>query len=273
MVDDNATNRKVLMGQLLQCGVDPVSAGCAGEALMLMRQAAAAGRPFDAALLDYQMPDCDGAELGRIILNDDTLDCTRLVLLTSSGQRGEGQLFADIGFAGYLLKPVAQRDLTECLKLALASEADTWRRHAQPIITRHALRVQRSHFLEKYLPGTFPDTPAAQEPPVDWESLLDSFGGDTAFARKLVELFVANGNKLMASIPEALRRGDYEAVRAAAEEIKGATANMHAVAANSVAALCEAAAGSQDVGQASALAEKLKDEMQRTIAYLQFKLA
>jgi CheY-like chemotaxis protein/HPt (histidine-containing phosphotransfer) domain-containing protein len=273
MVDDNATNRKVLMGQLLQCGVDPVSAGCAGEALMLMRQAAAAGRPFDAALLDYQMPDCDGAELGRIILNDDTLDCTRLVLLTSSGQRGEGQLFADIGFAGYLLKPVAQRDLTECLKLALASGADTWRRHAQPIITRHALRVQRSHFLEKYLPGTFPDTSAAQEPPVDWESLLDSFGGDTAFARKLVELFVANGNKLMASIPEALRRGDYEAVRAAAEEIKGATANMRAVAANSVAALCEAAAGSQDVGQASALAEKLKDEMQRTIAYLQFKLA
>jgi PAS domain S-box-containing protein len=389
MVDDNATNRKVLMGQLLQCGVDPVSAGSASEALMLMRQAAAAGRPFDAALLDHQMPDCDGAELGRLLVNDDTLDCTRLILLTSSGQRGEGQLFADIGFAGYLLKPVAQRDLTECLMLALASEADTWRTHAQPIITRHALRAQRSHFrnrillaednivnqkvavrlleklnyrvtvvedgaaavahwksgtfdlilmdcqmpgmdgyeatreirrlegghhhipivaltahamkgadakcieagmddyltkpidsdkldacLEKYLPGTYPEADgAAQEPPVDWESLLDSFGGDTAFARKLVELFVSNGNELMASIPEALRRGDYEAVRAAAEELKGTTANMRALAANSVAALCEAAAGSQDVGKASALAEKLKDEMQRTIAYLQFKLA
>ena len=274
MVDDNATNRKVLMGQLLQCGVDPVSAGCAGEALMLMRQAAAAGRPFDAALLDDRMPDCDGGELGRIILNDDTLDSTRLILLTSSGQRGEGHLFADIGFAGYLLKPVTQRDLTECLMLALACEADTWRTHAQPLITRHALRAQRPHFLDKYLPGTFPDAGGtAQEPPVDWESLLDSFGGDTAFARKLVELFVLNGNELMASIPEALRRGDYEAVRVVAQEIKGATANMRAVAANSVAALFEAAAGSQDVGKASALAEKLKDEMQRTIAYLQFKLA
>jgi two-component system sensor histidine kinase/response regulator len=389
MVDDNATNRKVLMGQLLQCGVDPVSAGSAGEALMLMRQAAAAGRPFDAALLDHQMPDCDGAELGRIISNDDTLDSTRLILLTSSGQRGEGQLFADIGFAGYLMKPVAQRDLTECLMLALASGADTWRTHAQPIITGHALRTQRSHFrnrillaednivnqkvavrlleklnyrvtvvedgaaavahwksgtfdlilmdcqmpemdgyeatreirrleggthhipivaltahaikgseakcinagmddcltkpidserldacLEKYLPGTFPDAAGtSQEPPVDWESLLDSFGGDTAFARKLVELFVSNGNELLAAIPEALRRGDYEAVRAAAEELKGATANMRARAANSVAALCEAAAGSRDVSKASALAEKLKNEMQRTIAYLQFKLA
>jgi CheY-like chemotaxis protein len=143
MVDDNATNRKVLMGQLLLSGVDPVSAGSAGEALMLMRHAAIAGRPFDAVLFDQQMPDCDGAELGRIIFNDETLDSTRLILLTSSGQRGEGQLFADLGFAGYLLKPVAQRDLTDCLMLALATEADTWRAHNQPMITRHALRALR----------------------------------------------------------------------------------------------------------------------------------
>ncbi|MDB6103176.1 MAG: domain S-box, partial [Gammaproteobacteria bacterium] len=142
LVDDNATNRKVLMGQLLLSGVDPVSAGSADEALMLMRHAAAVGRPFDAALLDQQMPDCDGAELGRIVFNDETLDSTRLILLTSSGQRGEGQLFADIGFTGYLLKPVAQRDLADCLLLALAAEADTWRTRAQPMITRHALRAR-----------------------------------------------------------------------------------------------------------------------------------
>jgi two-component system sensor histidine kinase/response regulator len=45
VVDDNATNRKVLMGQLLLCGVEPVSASSADEALALMRQAGAAGRP------------------------------------------------------------------------------------------------------------------------------------------------------------------------------------------------------------------------------------
>jgi PAS domain S-box-containing protein len=143
LVDDNATNRKVLMGQLLQCGVDPVSAGSAGEALMLIRHAAAVGRPFDAALLDQRMPDSDGAELGRIIMSDATLDSTRLILLTSSGQRGDGQVFADLGFAGYLVKPVSQRDLTDCLMLALGSAADTWRSRDLPIITRHALRAQR----------------------------------------------------------------------------------------------------------------------------------
>jgi CheY-like chemotaxis protein len=97
------------------------------------------------------MPDCGGAELGRSIIHDETLESTRLILLTSSGQRGEGQQFADIGFAGYLLKPVAQRDLTECLMLALASDSDTWRTRAQPIITRHALRAQRARTQNRIL--------------------------------------------------------------------------------------------------------------------------
>ena len=140
------------MGQLLLCGVEPMSASSADEALALIRQARAAGRGFDAALLDHLMPDCDGAELGRIVIADQTLKSTRLILLTSSGQRGDGQLFADIGFAAYLLKPVAQRDLTACLMLALANTADSW--HMQEparSITRHALRAQRSQTRNRIL--------------------------------------------------------------------------------------------------------------------------
>jgi two-component system, sensor histidine kinase and response regulator len=143
VVDDNATNRKVLMGQLLLGGVEPMSASSADEALTLIRQARAAGRPFDAALLDHLMPDCDGAQLGRMIIQDVTINSMRLILLTS-GQRGDGQLFSDIGFAAYLLKPVAQRDLTECLMLVLANTADSWHMRSQPMITRHALRAQRA---------------------------------------------------------------------------------------------------------------------------------
>jgi two-component system sensor histidine kinase/response regulator len=143
VVDDNATNRKVLMGQLLLCGVEPMSASSADEALALLRQARAAGRTFDVALLDHQMPDCDGAELGRIVIADETLRQTRLVLLTSSGQRGDSHLFADIGFAGYLLKPVGQLDLTDCLMLILGNTAEVWHLKSQPIVTRHALRARR----------------------------------------------------------------------------------------------------------------------------------
>ncbi len=151
VVDDNATNRKVLMGQLLLCGVEPMSASSADEALALLRQSRAAGRTFDAALLDHQMPYCDGAELGRIIIADETLRQTRLVLLTSSGQRGDSHLFADIGFAGYLLKPVALLDLTDCLMLILGNTAESWHLKNQPIVTRHALRAQRHRSPKRVL--------------------------------------------------------------------------------------------------------------------------
>ena len=143
IVDDNATNRKVLMGQLSLCGMDAVCAGSADEALSLMRHAAAAGRAFEVALLDHQMPGCDGATLGKTILGEHTLRGARLVLLTSSGQRGDGRLFSELGFAGYLLKPVTHRDLTDCLTMVLGTQAEGWRTSTQPIVTRHALRSQR----------------------------------------------------------------------------------------------------------------------------------
>jgi PAS domain S-box-containing protein len=143
IVDDNMTNRKVLMGQLSLCGMEAVCASSADEALSLMRHAAAAGKPFEVALLDHQMPGCDGATLGKTIVGESALGGTRLILLTSSGQRGDGRMFAELGFAGYLLKPVTQRDLTDCLMMVLGTQAEDWRMSTQPIVTRHALRSQR----------------------------------------------------------------------------------------------------------------------------------
>ncbi|HVF16429.1 MAG TPA: response regulator [Steroidobacteraceae bacterium] len=144
IVDDNATNRKVLMGQLAMCRMDAVCASSADEALTLMRQAAYAGKPFEVAVLDHQMPGCDGAKLGKMILSEAGLQSTRLILLTSSGQRGDGKVFADLGFAGYLLKPVTQRDLTDSMMLVLGTKAEAWHSHTQRIVTRHALRSQRA---------------------------------------------------------------------------------------------------------------------------------
>jgi two-component system, sensor histidine kinase and response regulator len=143
IVDDNMTNRKVLMGQLSLCGMEAVCASSAEEALSLMRIAATAGRPFEVALLDHQMPGCDGATLGKTILAEPALRSARLILLTSSGQRGDGRMFSELGFAGYLLKPVTHRDLTDCLMMVLGTQAEGWRMATQPIVTRHALRSQR----------------------------------------------------------------------------------------------------------------------------------
>ncbi len=143
VVDDNATNRKVLAAQLRRLGIDAVCASSAAEALMMLTQANASDSPFEVALLDHQMPDCDGEELGRRINAEPALSTTRLVLLTSSGQRGDSDHFARLGFAGYLPKPVAQRDLADCLALTLATQATAWHTQTQPIVTNSQLQTHR----------------------------------------------------------------------------------------------------------------------------------
>jgi two-component system sensor histidine kinase/response regulator len=144
VIDDNLTSRKVLTGQLKLCGAEAVAVHSPSEALALLRQAAREERPFEAALVDHPMSECSGAEFGRVVVADEELRATRLILLTSSGQRGDGQLFADIGFAGYLPKPVAQRDLTDCLMKVFGVDASEWIERSQPMITRHALRAERT---------------------------------------------------------------------------------------------------------------------------------
>jgi PAS domain S-box-containing protein len=143
-VDDNSTNLKILMGQLRYCGMDAEFARSALAALDRMREAERAGRPFDVALLDHDMPDINGAELGRRIIADPTLHATRLVMLTSSGQTSDGRKFAELGFAGYLLKPVGQRDLTDCLLLVLGIDAEEWHSRSQPIVTHHEILMHRA---------------------------------------------------------------------------------------------------------------------------------
>jgi two-component system, sensor histidine kinase and response regulator len=137
VVDDNATNCKVLEGQLHRCTMQALHVKSAADALALMREEQRNGRPFDIALIDQEMPGCDGAELGRRINADPLLKSTRLVLLTSSRQQSEGQRFAELGFAGNLLKPVAQRDLASCLKLVLSDKAEHWHTRTQAVVTQH----------------------------------------------------------------------------------------------------------------------------------------
>jgi PAS domain S-box-containing protein len=143
-VDDNATNLKILTTQLALIGTDVTSARSANEALALMKQACEEQRPFEVGLLDHDMPGCDGAELGRRINSDPQLNVTRLVLLTSAGQHGDGSRFAKIGFAGYLIKPVSQGDLLDCLMVVLGASTEHWHAQTHPIVTQHQLQSLRA---------------------------------------------------------------------------------------------------------------------------------
>jgi len=136
LVDDNETNRRVLSSQMRHAGYEVDTAPSATEALALLRRPKA---DFDFVVLDYQMPDMDGAMLGEQIMNAKDIPATRLVLLTSLDRSGDMQRFADIGFSAYLTKPVRTRELLECLEKALERDAQDWYMRSQPIITRGTL--------------------------------------------------------------------------------------------------------------------------------------
>jgi CheY-like chemotaxis protein/HPt (histidine-containing phosphotransfer) domain-containing protein len=137
LVDDSATNRQVLANQLKHAGYEVETASTAMRALTILRDPGP--RPFDAVVLDFQMPDMDGAMLGEQIVKAHDIPPTRLMLLTSLDRSGDMQRFAQIGFSAYLTKPVRTRELLACLNRALSHDAQDWHMHSQPIITRGML--------------------------------------------------------------------------------------------------------------------------------------
>jgi two-component system sensor histidine kinase/response regulator len=115
IVDDNATNRKILSHQLGSWGMTYDEADSGVRALELLRSRPPGERPYDLAILDLMMPGMDGFELARTIKSDPSISEVVLVLLTSFGQRGDGATSREAGVSAYLTKPVRHSQLFECL--------------------------------------------------------------------------------------------------------------------------------------------------------------
>src|SRR5947199_181883 len=141
VVDDNETNRRILRDMLGAEGVAVHEAHRADAGLAALRRAATAGTPFDLAILDAQMPDRDGFELATAIRADAQLARTRLLILTSAGQRGDGERCRQLGIQAYLTKPIARADLIEAVGTVLAGTASA--PGAADLVTRHSIAESR----------------------------------------------------------------------------------------------------------------------------------
>jgi len=126
VVDDNATNQRILEEMLTNWGMKPTVVDGGRAALVEMKRAAVSGEPFPLALLDAMMPEMDGFDLAEQIKQHPELAGATIMMLSSAGQRGDAARCRELGIAAYLTKPIKQSDLLDAILTVLhTSSAET----------------------------------------------------------------------------------------------------------------------------------------------------
>ncbi len=115
VVDDNATNRRVLQAVLAAWRMKSVAVDCGAAALAELEQAAGRGERFDLVLLDVQMPLMDGFMLADRIRKNRAYDGLKMIILSSAGRRDDAGRCFELGIGAYLSKPVKQSKLMDAI--------------------------------------------------------------------------------------------------------------------------------------------------------------
>lgn len=142
VVDDNATNRRILADILASWGMRPTVVESGHAAIDALQRAREDGQAFPLALIDFQMPDLDGFELAERIQATPELGTPLIMMLSSAGQRGDAARCKELGVASYLTKPVRRGVLLEAVLEILAT-----RDHPiaeAPVVTRHSIGETQS---------------------------------------------------------------------------------------------------------------------------------
>ena len=142
-VDDNSTNRTILVKMLesFGCYAEAVESGV--EALDALKRAIHQRKPFDLVLVDMQMPEMDGEQTLKAIKDDPEISDTVVIILTSIGTRGDATRLEALGCAGYLMKPIKQSQLYDAIITVLGLQKTRTKAKPTHIVTRHTIAEQK----------------------------------------------------------------------------------------------------------------------------------
>ena len=144
IVDGTATTRSMMQQHTRSWSVAAQVADSGAAALAALRTAQRAGRPFEIALIDSSLADMSGEELGRRIKTSRKLRAIELVMIASSGLRGDAARVKEIGFAAYLPKPVTAATLLDCLLELRSGQGDSGAGSGgSGLITVHSMSERR----------------------------------------------------------------------------------------------------------------------------------
>ncbi len=138
IVDDNATNRQVLLKSLSAWETIPLTVESGAKAISALKEAHSIGISYPLILLDAQMPVMDGFVLAEWIKKNPESGAATIMMLSSAGQRGDAKRCREIGVSAYLPKPIRQTELLDAILTAL--ETRSLAGSSRPLVTRHSLR-------------------------------------------------------------------------------------------------------------------------------------
>ncbi|MBZ5554190.1 MAG: response regulator [Acidobacteriia bacterium] len=136
VVDDNATNQRILDDVLTSWRMRPTVVDNGKAALIALQQAWESSAPFPLVLLDVDMPLMDGFTVAEQIKQDVHLAGVKIIMLTSGGQRGDALRCRDLGISTYLSKPIKHSDLFDAIVGVLS--ARPMQKGLSPLVTHHS---------------------------------------------------------------------------------------------------------------------------------------
>ena len=141
VVDDNATNRQILIKMLDSWHMNPTAVDSGAKAIIALQAGQGLGRNFPLILLDAQMPEMDGFALAESIKRNRDWSTATVMMLSSAGLRGDAARCREIGVSAYLTKPVRQSELLDAIFTALGTRPA--KSLPSSLVTRHSLRENR----------------------------------------------------------------------------------------------------------------------------------
>ena len=139
IVDDNGTNRRILELMLKRWGMLPKSVKSGAEAIVELLTASTSGQQYELIISDVLMPGMDGFSFVERVRQEPKLSAAKIMMLTSSGQRGDAARCEELGISAYAMKPVRQSELRDVIS-RLLGEKD----NEGPLITRYSLATAQS---------------------------------------------------------------------------------------------------------------------------------
>lgn len=136
IVDRNKTNIEILETFLNSWEMQTITCTNTTEVLATLTREQQNNTPVDLILLEMNMPQKDGLQLGREIRDKALFNNCKIIALTSTGNKGDAATLESIGFDGYLPRPISQYVLKETISTVLSPQQDS-------LTTQHSINEKR----------------------------------------------------------------------------------------------------------------------------------